>query len=351
MQLNMRLFFTKKSGVIALGLLTILGVNFFPNNGESELRQRQLSVALKDGGCFVLPSQEPGPEVKPVFAASYPGSGARMTWNLIEALTGLVTGDEWYSNGRVKDVVTVKTHHPHEQGRLVPWAYEIKRAFILSRNPMQAIPSYHNFLYEFENKLKNHSTRAPVEEWIKWRDQLFYKQLKVWINHMEYWLDTYEPKNRIVVPYEHLINPTQGPLVTEELNEFLGQGPGVTPIPRESVKCVWETVVNYKSGKVPNQRQALPKDVKFVGNYPIFPSSSREGPKERPYNEDQLDALIEAVDHIRTKYKAEGGRLISSMEMYIGKIQESKNKLQESKNKPQESENKPQEPQGSPKKK
>mmetsp|Transcript_2226 Transcript_2226/g.2059 ORF Transcript_2226/g.2059 Transcript_2226/m.2059 type:complete len:329 (-) Transcript_2226:137-1123(-) len=319
----MRISFTRKTGVIAVSIFALLGASVFLTS-EPPPKRRQASVALKDGGCFVLPAQEPGPEVKPVFAASYPGSGARMTWNLIEALTGLVTGDEWYSNGRVKDVVTVKTHHPHDQGRKIPWANEIERAFLLIRNPMKAIPSYHNFLYEFENKLENHSTRAPVEAWIKWRDQFFISQLEVWKNHMEFWLDSYDPKNRIVVPYEHLINPTQGPLVTEELNEFLGRGPGVTPIPQESVKCVWGTVVNYKSGNVPNSRQPLPKDVKFVGNYPIFPSSSRDGPKERPYTEQQLDALLITTDQMRRKYNAEGGRIRSSLEMYIGKIQEAK---------------------------
>lgn len=310
----------RKTLRVIIPTVALSGIYLFNGYDAESSRRRNLSVALRDGGCFVLPAQEPGSEVQPVFAASYPGSGARMTWNLIEALTGLVTGDEWYSNGRVKDVVTVKTHHPHNKGRKLPWANEIKRAFVLIRNPMKAIPSYHNFLYEFQNKLGNHSTRAPVAEWIKWRDRLFFAELKVWKNHMEFWLDNYAPKDRIIVPYEHLTHPKEGPIVTAELNEFLGEGPGVTPIPQDSVPCVWGTVVNYKNGKVPNSRKPLPKNIKFVGNYPIFPGSSREGPKERPYTQEHLDALMETTDQLRKKYKHEGGRLLPSLEMYINEI-------------------------------
>ena len=80
-----------------------------------------------------------------------------MTWNLIEALTGMVSGDDWDHNGRGKEVVSVKTHFPHHSGRKLDWSDEIDRAFLLFRNPMNAIASFQNFVYENENKLDHHT--------------------------------------------------------------------------------------------------------------------------------------------------------------------------------------------------
>jgi len=307
--------------IFTCGLSSLL---LFSNFNDIEVpldSNRSLSVALKDGGCTVLPAQEVRPDVKPVFAASYPGSGARMTWNLIEALTGLVSGDEWYSNGRKKDVVTLKTHWPHEAGRKLPWSDEIERAFVIVRNPMYAIPSYHNFIFEYENDLPTHTQRADIDSWIKWRDLSFDKEIRSWKNHLEFYMDNFSSSNRIIVPYEDLTDKIEGPNVTKELNTFLGAGPGVTPIDNDSVPCVWGSVVGYENtGTVPNSRKPLPKDVKFVGSYPIFPGSHRSGPKERRYTLPQYTKMIETIQEVEEKYRAEGGRLVKRLQDYISVI-------------------------------
>ena len=132
--------------------------------------RRRLSVALPNGGCKITWPKKPGPDVQITYAASYPGCGARMTWNLVEALTGLETGDDWNNNGRGREVVTVKTHYPQSNGILVDFDQDIKRAFVMVRNPLQSIPSFFNHIYEMRNHLPVHSQRAPVDDWIKWRD-------------------------------------------------------------------------------------------------------------------------------------------------------------------------------------
>eukprot|EP00957_Ditylum_brightwellii_P106578 8131326-Ditylum_brightwellii.AAC.1 len=106
-----------------------------------------------------------------------------MTWNLITALTGQVTAEDWQITepADIHRVAAIKTHNPHPHGRPFPdlaevgtendWgARDIHRGMILFRNPLDAIPSFHNYLYEVEQELDGHSTRAPVDEWIKWRD-------------------------------------------------------------------------------------------------------------------------------------------------------------------------------------
>ena len=67
--------------------------------------------------CRVPPALPPPQPIAPTFAASYPGSGAKMSWNLITGLTGVQTGDDWLLNGiEWSQAVTVKTHYPHPEG-------------------------------------------------------------------------------------------------------------------------------------------------------------------------------------------------------------------------------------------
>ena len=88
--------------------------------------------------------------IPPVWQASFPGSGARMTWTLVEALTGIRTNNDYDSQGRgYEHVVAVKTHYPVKDARrrfgdLDPL---FGRAIVILRNPMNAIPSYFNLLY------------------------------------------------------------------------------------------------------------------------------------------------------------------------------------------------------------
>ena len=51
------------------------------------------------------------------------------------------------------------------------------RAFVIIRNPMKSIPSFFNHIYEMRNHLPVHSERAPVEEWVKWRNA--YLQIEI----------------------------------------------------------------------------------------------------------------------------------------------------------------------------
>lgn len=59
--------------------------------------------------CFVARAVQSDHPVTPTFSASFPGSGARVFWQLTEALTGLKTGDDFTANGD-SDYVSIKTH-------------------------------------------------------------------------------------------------------------------------------------------------------------------------------------------------------------------------------------------------
>jgi len=212
---------------------------------------RRLSVALPDGGCQITWPEKPAPGTAVTYAASYPGCGARMTWNLVEALTGLWTGDDWNNNGRGRDVVTVKTHYPQSNGILVDFDDDIKRAFVVVRNPLKSIPSFFNHIFEMRNHLPVHSQRAPVDEWVKWRDHYLDIEIDEYKKFMFYWMDRYTPENRLVITYEGLTDDLIGGEVTKSLARFLGEAEGVNPIAEESVPCVWGVVVKNKQPTLP----------------------------------------------------------------------------------------------------
>lgn len=280
----------------------------FTDRSERSLRSRRLSVALPNGGCEVTPAVAPKHAITPTFTASYPGSGAKMTWNLIEALTGLVTGDEWNLNGH-QNMVTIKSHYPHEQGNKFHGAEQIPRAILLLRNPLNAMPSYLNYLYEVENHLGGHSTRAPLEVWIKWRDENFDKEIQTWRQHTEYWMDQYPPDRRLVLSYEGIISDVGGPIFATKLADFLAQSEGVTVIDRESVPCVWETVIKYKGSAAQGPSDYGRRNLKIVpgvGGFsesnPAAPESHRSGNKIHPYTKEQLDSVLNILQGLKERY-------------------------------------------------
>lgn len=227
----------------------LISNSVLPNtSGESSDGNDFQNIFRDFGTCVVTPAVAPDHAIQSTFTASYPGSGAKMTWNLIEALSGFVTGDDFQLNGHA-NIVSIKTHYPSHEGREIPDAHLIQRAILLVRHPINAIPSYFNYLYEMENHLENHSTRAPLEAWKQWRDNNFDRQLQVWRRHTEHWMDMYSKSNRLVIGYERLTDDNAGPGEAMRLGEFLSRSAGVTIHPPGEVPCIWYTVVKYKKGK------------------------------------------------------------------------------------------------------
>ena len=285
------------------------------NDGtQRQRRRRRLSIALPGGGCEITWPQPPKKPYETAYAASYPGCGARMTWNLVEALTGLWTGDDWDSNNRGKRVVTIKTHYPHDAGRLVPWDDEINRAMVIIRNPMNAIPSFFNHIYEMKNHLPVHSQRAPVDAWIEWRDRLAAIQIDRFEKFVDYWMErfVYLNDNRIFISYERLTDDEMGPEEAIRMTKFLGQSEGVTPIEIESVPCVWKSVVKYKESlKKTNNEGSRRRRLD-----PLHHDSQRSGPTERPYTPELLSSMSDMLLNLIRKWGDRHLRLRVILEGY-----------------------------------
>eukprot|EP00578_Thalassiosira_sp_NH16_P007412 CAMPEP_0181109138 /NCGR_PEP_ID=MMETSP1071-20121207/18013_1 /TAXON_ID=35127 /ORGANISM="Thalassiosira sp., Strain NH16" /LENGTH=376 /DNA_ID=CAMNT_0023192807 /DNA_START=56 /DNA_END=1186 /DNA_ORIENTATION=- len=304
--------------------------------------RRRLSKALPNGGCRLTFPEKPNPGTPITYAASYPGCGARMSWNLVEALTGLHSGDDWNNNGRGSEVVTVKTHYPQSNGVLPEFDHIINRVFIVIRNPIKSIPSFFNHIYEMRNHLPVHSTRAPVEEWVRWRNAYLDTEIEEYKKFIIYWMDRYTPENRHVLAYEELTDDVRGAVVTENLNNFLGRVEGVIPIATESVPCIWRAVV--KNIPPPQQAAHIQHLQKLANNNllaeanertepgirrrlnPGHFDSQRKGPQpRRPYTIDQLDKMMSMLLEVAHRYEKEHVQLFNVMMGYYEEIKDKKN--------------------------
>ena len=136
--------------VAALGAASIYYYSSMEYSYDDEqLYRRQLSKALANGACEVTRASPSATPITPAWQASFPGSGARMTLFLVQALTGIQTNNDYNSNQRGFDnVVTVKTHYPinfPENFKELEKEYDFDKALLVVRHPKDAIPSFFNF--------------------------------------------------------------------------------------------------------------------------------------------------------------------------------------------------------------
>ncbi|KAL7529069.1 hypothetical protein ACHAXR_002776 [Thalassiosira sp. AJA248-18] len=288
------------------------------NNQRRGLSLTQLWV-LKDPsqaaltahkGCQVTNAELSPIPIAPTWQASFPGSGARMTWILVEALTGIQTNDDFDSHERgYENVVAVKTHYPvkdvSQKRRFQNLDKLFGRAMVILRNPMNAIPSYFNFRYEQLNHLPNHSTRGPNEDWVKYRDNKNYGlsvQILEYERFVEHWMEKFpeeERRDRLMVSYEDLTDNHLGPLVATRIADFLAETDGVNPVALKSIPCAWETIVDYKHvASLPDQSL---NDGAPVETF-VDPKSLRTGPKVRPYTEQNLTGMMAMIQRLLDKY-------------------------------------------------
>jgi len=234
--------------------------------------RRELSVALPHGGCLVTYAKLTETPITQTWQASFPGSGSRMTWSLVEALTGIRTNDDYDSHERgYENVVAVKTHYPVKNAKRRYWELDklFGRAMVILRNPINAIPSYFNLQYEHLNHLPNHSTRGPNEDWLQYRDHPGYgvsAQLVNYEKFVEYWMEKYaDRRNLFLASYEDLTDDYLGPVVATGIARFLGESEGVDPIAPESIPCVWMTIVNYKNAPPPPDKKVIDASARMLG--------------------------------------------------------------------------------------
>ena len=204
--------------------------------------------------CELPELRVPQERIVASFLASYPGSDTSLQWELVEAITGIVTTDDTFANGH-HNVAAIRTHYPCPSGRVFLGAEEIVKAMIVIRHPMETLAAYHDMIYASEGNLKaDPPRRAPLNQWIEWRDSSFARELETWKKHLTYWMDRYGAMNRVVIPYEKLMSRKYGPNVVIEMAEFLQRGnSGVATADPVDLPCIWQKVL--KKGRSSDSRE------------------------------------------------------------------------------------------------
>lgn len=291
-------------------LMTPLPSSDYAIAGASLIKHEEgESIVAKDGSteCFI-PTAIPKPVSDPIICASFPGSGAKLTWKLVRAVTGIMTGDDFDHNGLASkgQVITIKTHYPSqiEEEDFEVYRNTIKRSILLLRNPMYAIPSLCNFKYEVDNNLPGHSTRAPLENWLKWRDSNLTKELQNWVDHVQYWMNQYPYERRLIVTYENFIDEQYGAKELLRLAQYLnkdsnGQIRNVLRQPSEEYPCIWRHVVQRRAdeGTLRNSMRRTSKN-----------------DAARPYTSSQIQMIKNELSNLQKQWP---GQLGPIMDQYI----------------------------------
>ena len=260
-------------------------------------------------------------KVVPTWLSAYPGSGSKLTWQLIQAVTGIYTGDDYDSTGQASKgvVVAVKTHYPsHSEQR----AFQndifanMNRAILLVRNPLYAIPAFFRFIYfDIEkNERKSESDVPPVGRWVFWRNANFDVELKAWVDHVKYWLTHFTSNDLYVLPFEHLVSSEKGSTVLQQMGSFLG---GTDPIVAsklispEQYCCVWEKVIKHSDIDGQQQQQ----------------QQRKEGVPSGIFTTEQLDSIEVALATVRDASEVNFPAFHELMEEYLAEVSEAKKEV------------------------
>jgi hypothetical protein len=165
----------------------VFGLLFLASSPRNMLFQRPAKVIRKtrtnaqhfqdlskiSNKCEIPEGKIPETQVRATFLASYPGSAIRLEFQLVQAITGLITTDDTFANGQ-HNAIAIRTFFPCPEGNLFLGAEEISKTILFLRHPRDALPAYHDILYAAENNLKaDPPPRAPLDQWISWRDTVF----------------------------------------------------------------------------------------------------------------------------------------------------------------------------------
>lgn len=255
------------------------------------LTSRFLSRPLPDGGCEWLAPDQLNATYDPprTMLVSYPGSGKRLVWRMIEAFTGFRTGDDWDLSEEGDNVLAMKTSYPHPEG-VWTWGARFHDASIvlLIRNPRWAIPSYHtmrweldyptNYTESYAHRPDTYTARPSQAEWEAWRGETwpngntpkgnFAREIDLWGWFIDFWMNDGQRRNDgngnpvqdyhcrkssghmancipdIVISFEDMYSADRGLSTVEKLMDILelNQNPGGQSMPvvaRGARRCVF----------------------------------------------------------------------------------------------------------------
>jgi len=235
---------------------------------------------------------------KTIWVASFPGSGAEMFRKLIEALTGGLPAWSVYTKDNPNQTLsclevhaaTCKTHWPVLSFKPISFPNQTKttqqhdnngvdetsfhsQAIVLLRNPLSAYPSRFNHQWELKHNVGYHVRQAPERAWNNFAKRNFPHQQESYAQFVSTWanlsssLSSLSSDNTVTnsssnnsnshrvalfVPYEGLIDPSQGPFWVRKILKVLHEagtrhvsdnGDHRNDNDNDSATCLWKDVI------------------------------------------------------------------------------------------------------------
>lgn len=188
---------------------------------------------------------------KPLWVASFPGSGAEMFRSLIGSFTGGVPGASIYENDHVNEschqqVATCKTHWP-----VLPMHSPLQykehfqpHAILLLRNPLTAFPSRLNHLWERNHKVGFHTEQAPENNWNRWIKRNLNVQLQKYKQFIYAWTNSsFHYKVTLFLPYEGLTDRSHGQEWIQRVKRVLLMSSVRVAHSDIILRCLWQNAL------------------------------------------------------------------------------------------------------------
>jgi len=263
----------------AAAILSVLGfLNVLYSAQTQQYFRRYLSINLGGGNCewtAPVPFNATEKKATTTLLTSYPGSGKRLCWRVMEALSGHETGDDWDLSLRGLDTLFVKTTYPHPEG-IWSWDDSMDQVILLIRNPRYAIPSYHTMRHEidysdgwdksFSRTDWTYTMRPPIKVWEEWRDVRFDTEIDLWGWFIDFWMQnglrrnngsnnsTQDPhckedmkdcRPKTIIQFEKIIDSDESVMIQEleKIGIVLDASLNVPIIANEARPCVYRGVV------------------------------------------------------------------------------------------------------------
>lgn len=293
---------------IWLSVLAICIMASFNASSVIKSRTRKTSLYLGNGDCEWTDAVDNEPLENPfgTLLTSYPASGMRVTWQQTEGATGTRVFDDFFQLAYTKQGL-VKTQYPHYEGI---WSYgsNMNQVILVIRNPRWALPSYLTILSElnfahtweiaYDHLPEVFTQRAPIEDWIKWRDYRFEEEIRLWGLHIDYYMENgaqywmpydferngqypfrflnesekpfpqdYHCANDIddcrpvaIISYERMKDPVSGPDELDKIAKALRGKREMSVMDEDGLNCIWhETWMNTPSPSN-DDRDGLPRE-------------------------------------------------------------------------------------------
>ena len=290
------------------------GTSIFPFASSSSSSKDEHDPSVTYSGDCTL--RTPDLSLEPTtatFLATFPGTDG--TSNVISKLTqylsGLAAAEEHSIDPIDPRRFTVVTHYPHVSGKKLDNDYDYHHGIVAIRNPMTALPNYHQHIFEHWNgealtaagKMTKEERRAPQEDWEAWRDEHFARQMQEWKNFVAFWLDRIYPDKRLLFSYEELVDKRKGVEIAKLINSYIKdkiEVGGEFALPEGEVACTWNKVINAGG---------------IVAQYAVSAESD-----DRFYTADQKDLALRIMLELRDKYCDEK-EFVDILDMYIDRVE------------------------------